>query len=257
MRTRPMTTTVQVIINADDFGISQDVNRAIVELLDRERITSATIMANAPAFDDAVRHVARLSHCSFGVHLNLTEFGSLTRHAGFGDYLDAAGSFRGELRARRLDAAFRAAVSAEWSAQIERVLAAGVPVSHLDSHHHTHTIPQLFPCLHEVRRRFGIRRVRISRNLYARGGLRRRVNLVSKSVWNGALRHYAGASTTDRFTDFGDFVALAGRLRSLPRTIELMVHPGGPQSAVETALLTSDWRTKLPFPTELVSYHAL
>lgn len=252
-----MPATTRIIINADDFGLSTEVNRAIVALLERGEITSTTLMANGPAFDDAVPSVAALPQCSFGVHLNLTEFCSLSRHAGFGKYVDENGRFRGNLRAQRCDAPFRAAVVAEWSAQIERALAAGVPVSHLDSHHHTHTVPRLLPCLREVRRRFGIRAVRISRNLFAHVGLKRRAMLGGKALWNGLLRHYAGASTTERFTSFDDFLQLAPRLSNPPRTLELMAHPGGAAFVEETALLSTPWREALPFPTELISYRAL
>lgn len=252
-----MSSTTRIIINADDFGLNPEVNRAIVELLERGEITSTTLLANGPAFDDAVPRMAALPQCSFGMHLNLTEFCSLSRHPGFGDYLDASGCFRGNLRNQPIDAKFRAAVVAEWSAQIERALAAGVPVSHLDSHHHTHTVPRLLPCLREVRRRFGIRAVRITRNLYGHVGLKRRVLLTGKAVWNGLLRHYAGASTTDRFTGFADFLELAPRLAHPPRTLELMVHPGGANFFAETAMISTPWRENLSFRTELISYRSL
>ena len=65
---------MRIIINADDLGISQEVNDAIFGLMAEGKVTSATILANGPAVEEAARRVAEFPECSFGVHLNLTEF---------------------------------------------------------------------------------------------------------------------------------------------------------------------------------------
>ena len=63
-----------VIVNADDLGINHVVNDAIFDLMARSRVTSATLIANGPAIDDAVRGAREFSFVSFGIHLNLAEF---------------------------------------------------------------------------------------------------------------------------------------------------------------------------------------
>src|SRR6516162_759961 len=61
-----------LIINADDLGVSESVNNETFALMQSGLITSATLIANAPAFEDAVRNSKKFPHCSFGVHLNLS-----------------------------------------------------------------------------------------------------------------------------------------------------------------------------------------
>jgi len=69
---------MQVIVNADDLGMSANVNEAIFELIAAGRISSATLMANGPAMREAAARLHLFPHCSFGVHLNLTQFQPLT-----------------------------------------------------------------------------------------------------------------------------------------------------------------------------------
>lgn len=248
---------MRVILNADDLGISDRVNDAIFDVLDRGRITSATLMANGPAFMQAASQVPRFKNCSFGVHLNLTSFESLTKDPGFGEYLDDDGCFSGNVRQYRMNAAFRNAVLREWRTQVQRVLNHGVPVSHFDSHHHVHTIPRLFGALKQLQREFGIRRVRATRNLYASNNVKLKARLCAKAAWNWALRTFWTTRTTEGFTDLTDFVILLDRKPPQCRTVELMLHPGHSNCTNETALLDQPWRDHAPYPIELISYHDL
>src|SRR5208283_3639702 len=65
---------IQIIVNADDLGLSAEVNEAIFRAMEAGVITSATMLSNGPAVIPAARMLHRFPHCSFGVHLNLTEF---------------------------------------------------------------------------------------------------------------------------------------------------------------------------------------
>lgn len=85
----------RVIINADDLGISLRVNDSIFELMEYRRISSATLMATGPAFDDAVSRMPKFPHCSFGIHLNLTEFAPLSGKIRLHQILDKKGEFAG------------------------------------------------------------------------------------------------------------------------------------------------------------------
>jgi predicted glycoside hydrolase/deacetylase ChbG (UPF0249 family) len=249
---------MKIILNCDDLGMSMSVNEAIFELMDQGRVTSATLMANAPAFDDAVRRIGKYPDCSFGVHLNLTEFAPLSSHAGLGPLLNEQGDFAGIALINRRDfrwtAALRAGVYAEWSAQIERALAHGVAISHLDSHHHVHTQFGLLGVLKRVRQRSGIPRVRLRRNVGSwtqpMGMARRAANL----AWNLTLRHVAGARTTDRFAAFSAFYDQLCCGVAWPGVIELMCHPGSERFAMETALLRGDWRGRMSREARLISY---
>jgi hypothetical protein len=236
-----------------------EVNNSILDLMGERRVTSATLMMNAPAIEHAVRRIGKYPDNSFGVHLNLTEFLPLSSHPGLRPLLNNNGEFAGNaLRSPRnipLSSTIREGVYEEWCAQIERAFALGVPVSHIDSHHHVHTRLSLLEVLKRVRLRFGINRVRIRHNLPSLskpiGTSRRARNF----VWNFLLRHYVGVKTTDGFAAFSAFHE---RLKAGLRwqgTIELMCHPGGESFAEETELLRGDWKKQWAKDAKLISYN--
>ena len=90
---------MRIIINADDLGISQEVNDAIFGLMAEGRITSATVLANGPAVEDAAKRLAEFPKCSFGVHLNLTQFKAISSAPGLKPIVDRDGDFAGNIRA--------------------------------------------------------------------------------------------------------------------------------------------------------------
>ncbi len=251
---------MRIIINADDFGFNAYVNNMILDLMSRRRITSATLISNAPAVEDAVRRIPRESHCSFGVHLNLTQFEPLTPLKDRGILsacLDEKGHFRGEehLRSTRITSALRNAFFEELRLQVEKIRFLGVKISHFDSHNHVHTIPALFPVLKRLQEHFGIRKVRTTWNIFS--SPTPLMLLLKKRVWSFALSHYYKTSTTYGFTSFATFHNLA-RSRVLNQdSVEVMVHPGHQCFEQETQLLYTDWQKVLPFRVELISYHDL
>jgi predicted glycoside hydrolase/deacetylase ChbG (UPF0249 family) len=247
-----------VIVNADDLGLSRQVNDAVFDLMARGRISSATLLVNTPAFRDAIEQLRAFPRCSFGVHLNLSEFTPVTASPELAPLL-RDGAFQADLpRQARLTPALRRAAAEEWAAQVRAMIEAGHSPSHLDSHHHCHTIPWLLPALREVMRRFSIRTVRRSLDLYE-PEVRPSVALrLKKAAWHGALGFGLPVTTTTRFSSFATFVRTA-REERLPtfESIELMCHPGHPGFERETRLLESDWTASLPFPVELISYNDL
>jgi len=151
----------------------------------------------------------------------------------------------------------RRALLAEFCAQVDRILEAGILISHLDSHHHVHNLPALFPVLKAVQRRYNIRKVRITQNLYAPGhriGVRR---YLQKKAYNWALRNLYRTRTTDGFTDLRTFYRLLKTQPLALRTVELMVHPGPSAYEQETDLLASAWSDELLCPVQKINYHQL
>jgi len=249
---------MKVIINADDLGMSLEVNNAIFELMAQGRVTSATMMANGAALEDAVVRAGRMNGCSFGVHLNASQFKPLTTHPGLLPILDKEGCFAGNaVREVPITSEIRTAIFQEWCAQVERIRAAGVSISHLDSHHHTHTVPGLFTVFKGVQRRFGIRKARATMNIYSRRTPGRWPLLARKAVWNFALRHYYHTITTNGFTSLQIFTEAASEKKLGYRSVELMVHPGGDSFAEETRLLCTDWWQKIPVTISRINYHEL
>lgn len=251
----------RVIINADDLGLSSRVNDAIFGLMKRGRLTSSTLMANGPALEDAAIRTKEFPRCSFGVHLNLTDLRPLTTDAALRPLLSETGDFARRARDVLYNPALLEAVEREWIAQIEKVRSLGVLVSHLDSHHHTHTHAPLFKVLKRVQAKAGIRKVRTTMNLYHPtdplvGGAKQRLK---KLGWHAALRWLSPRTkTTDLFTWFWIYHDL---LPSVPNsgTVELMVHPGSddPIFKREEQLMDIPWESRSKSPVSLISYNEL
>ena len=249
--------SVRAIVNADDLGMSDLVNDAIFELMAQGRVTSATVLANAPAFGGAARRIEQFPRCSFGVHLNLTQFEPLTRARRPHPLVDDRGQMsRAIERATPSPAVLRAAYE-ELCAQVERVAAAGIAITHVDSHHHVHTRPQFFPVLKAVQRRYGIRAARLSKNLYAPEQPCPPLLMWGKRAFNAALRGLYRTRTTDAFTELETYTKLSPGEKRRVRSIELMVHPGASYAAGETTILQSDWLTREVPGLALVSYRDL
>jgi chitin disaccharide deacetylase len=249
---------MNVILNADDLGLSDDVNGATFDLMSRGLITSATIMANGPSVLGAIEESRRFPSCSFGVHLNLTEFRPFSRHDGLRELLDDDGKFNGDLD--RTPAQFKAswrllsAIADEWCHQIEFIGTAGVQISHLDSHQHVHTIPFVFPVLKYVQAKYGIRKVRSTRNAYRGGAIPSRRTLWAKRAFQFALTQFYRTKTTAAFMDFATFYERVVVAKQQWSSVEAMVHPGSSLDLEENRLLYSDWRDRLGDAVRLISY---
>jgi chitin disaccharide deacetylase len=136
----------RLIINADDFGLTCGINRAIAELYQAGALTSATLMASGPAFDDAVA-IARVNPAlGVGCHVVLTDGSPVSPPETIPTLLDKGGqNFSTSLPAFLL-AVLRGKVSEddiyrEALAQIQKLQHAGINVSHIDTHKHTHILP--------------------------------------------------------------------------------------------------------------------
>ena len=177
----------RLIVNADDFGLTAGVNRAIIEAHTRGIVTSSTLMATGPAFADAVRLAKETPLLSVGCHvvlidgvpvLDAARLPTITsrnsRPARFGHSLK---SFAARALTRRLNPA---EIEAETTAQIRKIQSAGISVSHIDSHKHSHLFAAVLrPVLRAalacgvqaVRNPFGPRKPLKSSDLLARPSL--------------------------------------------------------------------------------------
>ncbi len=154
----------RLIINADDFGLCPGVNRAVVEAHNRGILTSATLMAGAPAAEEAAEIARQTPTLAVGVHLNLLIGGPVMQSARVEPLLNDSGDFAfspaklalTSLLSKRL----RNAIEAELTAQIEWVLARRIKPTHLDSHKHIHAFPTIWTIVCRLARRFDIPAVR-------------------------------------------------------------------------------------------------
>jgi hypothetical protein len=88
--------SLKVIVNADDLGTSLEVNNAIFQLIAMGRVTSATLLANGAALTDAAKRSKSFPQCSFGVHLNASQWQPLTHDPDLRPILDDSGCFAGK-----------------------------------------------------------------------------------------------------------------------------------------------------------------
>ncbi|MHC4456959.1 MAG: carbohydrate deacetylase [Planctomycetota bacterium] len=154
----------RIIINADDFGLCEGVNKAIEKAHKQGVLTSATIMTNMPAADQAVKIAKQLPALGVGVHLNLLEGPSIAKNNSVDCLLDGNGRFNCSPPKLSLFSIakhkFRNAIRAELAAQIQWLIDKGLEPTHLDSHKHIHSFPAIFPIVCELARRFHIPAVR-------------------------------------------------------------------------------------------------
>lgn len=229
----------RLVVNADDFGFTRDVNSGIVEAHRRGILTATTLMANGAAFDDAVRHARENPQLDVGCHLVLVGGQSL---------LDPG---------RRLPLTVGAMVKAillrrlqphdELRAQVAKVLDAGLRPTHLDTHKHTHLFPPVLDAVARISEEFRVRWVRRPFDLPVTPGATpwttrvvSRALQVVRSRFHRVLEQH-GCRTTDHFAGFqmtGRFAAgdVTELIRALPEgSTEFMTHPGHHGSELEGA----------------------
>jgi hopanoid biosynthesis associated protein HpnK len=251
----------RLIINADDFGFTRGVNAGIERAFRTGILTSATIMANGDAFEEAIE-IAR-ANCGLGVGCHLSAVGGRPVAAArdVASLLDGNQMLpvtltqlmiklaRGQVRSSDIESEFRA--------QVGRVVARGITPTHLDSHKHAHTHPHVMRALARVAREFGIRCVRNPfESLFAPAhagatARARRAAYLKQCAMSAAVavraisfkrlaREY-GLRTPDHFfgarlTGLLDSEAIESLVRSTrPGATELMCHPAVYDQELERA----------------------
>jgi hopanoid biosynthesis associated protein HpnK len=241
----------RLIVNADDFGLTLGVNRAIAECYQHGIVTSATLMATGARFAEAVSLAAQMPALGVGCHIvlvdgepvlppsevrSLLEPGTGRFYHGIGDVVRAL--VRRQFKAEEIEA--------EAGAQLSRLQSAGVPISHFDSHKHTHMFPPILKPLLRAAAAHGIRAVRNAfeapgvlqlREACANSGLLLRktgLGVLRASLyrpWSEAVNQ-AGFATPDGCVGMASTGSLTAEalqsiLQRMPEgTWELVSHPG-------------------------------
>jgi len=199
---------MKLIVNADDFGYSPGVNSGIISAYRDGIVSSASMMVNLPGFHHAVELAKAHPGFGVGIHLVLTCGSPVTDDVP--TLIDDSGRFRSFSEA----VAFAATddLEREWSAQIERFLSAGLQPTHLDSHHHVHANPRLFPVFLRLAERYGLPIRRPD------GSGQERIGQVKTTA----------AFHPDFYAEGAVFETLERLVRQTPApdTMEIMCHPG-------------------------------
>jgi hopanoid biosynthesis associated protein HpnK len=238
----------QLILNADDFGLTRGVNEGIVRAHREGILTSATLMASCPGFDDAVARAKATPTLGVGCHLVLVGGASVSAAGEIPSLVDADGKFPRtlpQLVAKLSSGSVRSRdIETELRAQIQKIRNAGIEPTHVDTHKHTHVHPLVMNALGKVANELGITRVRKPAEDLAdswatqANGERSWSRLASAAAvraaapWFESLARKYGLRSPDHFLG----LAMTGRLSAsalcqlidhLPEgSAEIMLHPG-------------------------------
>jgi predicted glycoside hydrolase/deacetylase ChbG (UPF0249 family) len=198
---------IRAIINADDFGLSRGINDGIITAHQNGILTSATLMANMPGFDHAVGLAQNNPKLGVGIHLNIVRKNGVQPEE----------------------------IEREFRAQIEKTLAAGIRISHLDSEKHAHTIPLVFGIAVKLASEYKIQRIRFINEVCLTIPLTQSFKSWLISYWCSSMKkkiRKSGIMITDRFYGLCKSGRMtAARLKKILKslgegTAEIMVHPG-------------------------------
>jgi hopanoid biosynthesis associated protein HpnK len=267
-----------LIVNADDFGWTEGVNRGIVEAFRHGIVTSTSLLANGVAFGEAVELAKTAPGLGVGVHLNLSDGKPVAERKKVTTLVNDKGEFAGGPETLLLRRARRGLpleeVEREWGAQIQKVRDARIEPTHLDGHKHVHMLPGLFEMALRLAKKHGVGAIRVSleesslRAALSSGGKHRGGVVMKQGVLARGLKllardareqaGHAGIATADYFCGIAQTGELTREgveqfLKSLPEgTTELMCHPGYVDDALKKTAtrLQGSRRTELEILTD-------
>jgi hopanoid biosynthesis associated protein HpnK len=241
-----------LIVNADDFGLTKQVNRGIVEAHHNGIVTSTTLLANGEAFESAVALASRAPQLGIGAHLNLSEGTPISPPSTIPSLVDSRGRLHltpGRLAMGILLGRISLSdVERELRAQVEKVLRAGISPTHFDGHKHIHVLPRVSALVVRLAQQYDIPGLRCP--IEKPAGLTRLLGSRPRK-YGPVIKQYVVGRQVSRFarrfkkkleqgglvcplsflglseTGFLDVGALRDILTRLPQgTSELMCHPG-------------------------------
>jgi chitin disaccharide deacetylase len=239
-----------VIINADDLGIHPSINAGILSAYRNGILTSCTMLVTTAFLDETLREFVRPSALPIGIHLSLTLGKAVAPERAVPDLIDKEGNLR--LSARELllasfagpgGAKLLSQIGREFEAQLSRAHDGGLRPTHADSHQHVHMNPAIFAILESLLPRFGIDRVRFSRESLSWSVLGRgfpsAIRRLNPAKW--AILRARARSITPRLSVNDEFFGvMSSGLMSKPayqsivsgiswrRAVEISLHPGFP-----------------------------
>lgn len=219
----------ELIITADDCGLSEGINHATIALYEQGYVTSASVMTNFPAYRHAFQLFGDYPDLEVGAHLTLSDGQPVTDDIpNYTPLIDSTRAFNNKfnLFSRLLLPSDETIVwiRHELDAQLQRFIAAGIQPAHITTHHHFHTIPVLRKIIYELALRYDVRWVRAHEfraTIAPYNLIPAPQSLAGKFPFEllgyiSPLRAWIGRPTTE-YVD---------KLLALDGTIEIVVHPG-------------------------------
>jgi len=178
---------MQLIINADDFGCSHTINKAIILAHQQGILTSTSLMVSGEAADEAIHLAQTLPSLAVGLHIVLVSGRAVLPPKEIPHLVDQNGNFPNNPLVAGLRCGFNSAVRAELKreieAQFDRFVSTGLLLDHVDSHEHFHIHPSIFPVLLSYAREYGARGLRLPHDVLSRALKYDSVSPGLKIVW--------------------------------------------------------------------------
>ncbi|MDB5644792.1 hopanoid biosynthesis-associated protein HpnK, partial [Methylobacterium sp.] len=161
----------RLVVTADDFGLSLEVNEAVEQAHREGILTAASLMVSGPAAADALARARRLPSLRVGLHLVMVEAWPTLPPADLPDLVGADGLIRSDMGRLGLDLALKASarrqLAAEIEAQFEAYRATGLALDHVNAHKHFHVHPLIAGLVLAAGLRHGMRAIRVPRETRA------------------------------------------------------------------------------------------
>jgi len=163
---------LRLIVNADDFGLSHYVNDAVIRAHRHGILTSASLMVNEPACDEAVKIAKENPKLGVGLHITLLMGHSALPAGKIPGLVNNRGEFSDSPVSTGMkyffNSGLREQLRAEIRAQFEKFRATGLPLDHVNGHLHFHLHPAVFKILMEESDTLGISHLRLTRDCFSR-----------------------------------------------------------------------------------------
>jgi len=206
----------QLIVTADDVGLHPGMTEGAIRAHREGIVTACSVVANGVAFDDAISRLRDTPTLEVGVHLTLVEEQPLTAMRFPKKYTTFAALYAARLISMR-------AIEVELRAQIERVLATGLRVTHLNGHQHLHLLPRLFRLVARLAHEYDIPYVRIVDD---HGNAERALSMRILSALGRRARATFTNTRTIGVANAGHLRDVAALLDHVDGVTELVTHPG-------------------------------
>lgn len=232
----------QLIVNADDFGLTSEVNHGIIQGFKKGIVTSTSLIAVGEGFFNAVQLIKKNPLIDVGAHLTLTEESAILSKQEIPTLVDDFGKFRKNtyqffydyMRKRIL----KNEVKKEFEAQIEKIYNSGIKISHIDSHQHVHLLPDILDIILELAKKYGITYIRCPNeriefsNIFIAKKIPRLIQQIALNSFCFFARNRLKRYAVDHFFGFfdGGHLEKCRLLKILAKQnngiSEIMCHPG-------------------------------
>ncbi|MDZ7695545.1 MAG: ChbG/HpnK family deacetylase [Deltaproteobacteria bacterium] len=235
---------MKVIFNGDDFGLTPGINRGIIRAFQEGLLCSTSFVPSGEAAAEAISLAKANPGLDVGIHLILSDESPVLHPESLSSVISLGTCFPSRNRllkaivTRKID---YKEVEAEWTAQVETVLNAGIQVSHLDSHQFVHLFPGLLSVCLNIVEKFKIPFLRASTDdsISLKYGLRRLMQWGGLAFWTRwfvsfSVPSYVHALPSVGFLTSGGKMTKAVLLKTLyvlgskktAQTVEITLHPG-------------------------------